>query len=373
MEVFIGALDAVKERVESGRAPDLTGQETGYKYGYAALALFGAQRLEPNPRSDHVGTLKYLLEHGAPPDVPDVVGYTALHHACMAYPRADIARILLEHGADPNWQDRFGDVALNGAFQNESLDAIEVLMEFGARLDIKDADDYTPGEFFIKCGPRVTAVVQKWKRKRAGESAPLDEKTCTVCRKGGVQLKWCARCHKTWYCSKECQSAPRFLRLSLVAPLTLQAELDWPGHKLECISDSAESTVTLKPAYDGITALLPIAHTTRQLLGHPVERQPARNTRGAQVPRIPPGQTKKMIIKVQVPLSSLMSDLMVYDKKRSFVCQIRKADNPEGYRRVEQVVRTKGVAGAKAYFSAEMKSPDELVVKISEVLPEQAF
>ncbi|KAJ3014664.1 hypothetical protein NUW54_g1246 [Trametes sanguinea] len=204
--VFIGAVDGTKEMVESGQAPDLSGQETGYKYGYAAIALFGAQRLASDPRSDHIGALKYLLEHGMPADVPDVVGYTALHHACMAYPRADIARVLLEHGADPNRQDRFGSVPLIVAFQNESIDAIEVLMEFGARLDIKEADGVSPDTFFLRCGPKVTAVVQKWKRKRAGETAPLDEKACTVCRKTDVQLKWCAKCHKTWYCSKECQS-----------------------------------------------------------------------------------------------------------------------------------------------------------------------
>ncbi|KAL7279459.1 hypothetical protein ACG7TL_007302 [Trametes sanguinea] len=350
--VFIGAVDGIKEMVESGQAPGLAGQETGYEYGYAAIALFGAQRLASDPRSDHIGTLTYLLKQGMPADVPDVVGYTALHHACMAYPRADIARVLLEHGADPNRQDRFGSVPLLGAFQNESIDAIEVLMEFGARLDIKEADGVSPDT----CGPKVTAVVQKWKRKRAGETAPLDEKACTVCRKKDVQLKWCAKCHKTWYCSKECQ------------------KLDWPSHKQTCVSHNAESTVTLKPIYDdGITSLLPIAHAMRSAFGYPVQSQPARNTRGAQVPHIPVGQTKKMIIKVQVPLTDRLTELMVYDKKRSFVCRIRKDDNPEAYKRVEQVVRMKGVGGAKAYFSAEMSKSDELLVKVSEVLPEQAF
>ena len=80
-----------------------------------------------------------------------------------------------------------------------------------------------------------------------------------------------------------------------------------------------------------------------------------------------------MIIKVQVPLMPGFDEFMVYDKKRDFVCRIKKQDNPEAYRRVEQVVRSQGVGGAKAYFSAEMKKPDELIVKVSEVLPEQTF
>lgn len=171
-------------------------------------------------RVDHIGTLKYLLAQGAPPDIPDVLGYTPLHHACMAFPCADIARILLEHGASPDAQDVFGSVALMGAFQNESIDAIEVLLEFGARLDIADKSGITPDAFFIKCGPRVTAVVQKWKRKRAGAANPLDEKRCVTCAKSAVPLKFCASCHATWYCSRQCQSTSSVIcRASRVAKL----------------------------------------------------------------------------------------------------------------------------------------------------------
>lgn len=145
---------------------------------------------------------------------------------------------------------------------------------------------------------------------------------------------------------------------------------------------SAESTVTLTPYYDeNLGPLFSLSDTTRMLLGQPFEKRPARNSRPVQVPHIPPGQTKQMIIKVQVPMDVLthnpshpnVGNLLVYDKKRSLVCRIRKCDNPEGYVRLSDIVRTQGVMGAKAYFSAEMTSPDVLVVKVSEVLAEQAF
>ncbi|KAI0648662.1 ankyrin repeat-containing domain protein [Trametes meyenii] len=361
---FMGNLAIVRGAVESGRAPDLSGQVTPYKHGYVAQALFGAQRLvlKPGAPYDHVATLKYLLDHGAPLEVPDILGYTALDHACMALPRADIARILLEHGADPNHQDRFGSVALIGAFQNDSIDAIEVLMEYGARLDIQDADGETVEAQAYRCGPRVTAVVKKWKRKRAGMENPTDVKACVVCGARDVMLKWCSRCHTIWYCSKECQRH------------------DWQTHKLECIPYNASTTVTLKPVYGGFSSL-PTADITRLLLGHPVGKQNARNTSAKRKPHIRPGETKNMVIKVQVPfdlargLASATSSapLTVYDRKRTFECQIRKEDNPEGYLRLAQAVHAHGVMGAKAYFSAEMQSPDELVVKVSEVLPEKAF
>ncbi|KAI0667953.1 ankyrin repeat-containing domain protein [Trametes maxima] len=361
---FMGNLAAVRVAFESGRAPDLGGQVTPYKHGYVAQALFGAQRLvlKPGAPYDHVATLQYLINHGAPVEVPDILGYTALDHACMALPRADIARILLEHGADPNHQDRFGSVALVGAFQNNSIDAVEVLMEYGARLDIQDADGETVETQAYTCGPRVTAVVKKWKRKRAGLENPTDVKACVVCGTKDGMLKWCARCHTIWYCSKECQRH------------------DWKTHKIECIPYNASNTVTLKPVYGG-SGILPTADMTRLFFGNPVGKQNIRNTRSKQKPEICPGETKMMIIKVQVPFDPIggtastttSAPLMVYDKKRTFVCQIRKEDNPEGYLRLTRVVHAHGVLGAKAYFSAEMQSPDELVVKVSEVLPEQPF
>jgi len=82
---------------------------------------------------------------------------------------------------------------------------------------------------------------------------------------------------------------------------------------------------------------------------------------------------KTIVIKVQVPLSPVSPGMLVYTKKRDFVCNIRQQDNREGYDRLVDVVRMKGVGGLKAYFVADLKSKDELVVKISDVLAEQPF
>lgn len=159
-------------------------------------------------------------------------------------------------------------------------------------------------------------------------------------------------------------------------------EGDWKKHKPTCLPSGAESTVTLIPYYsDEITSLASWSDMARERLGQPFEKRPARNSRSVHIPRIPSGQTKQMIIKVQVPMdveACLPSDkhvgnLLVYDKKRSLVCRIRKCDNVEGYMRLSEAVLSQGVMGAKAYFLAEMTSSDALVVKVSEVLAEQAF
>lgn len=123
--------------------------------------------------------------------------------------------------------------------------------------------------------------------------------------------------------------------------------------------------------------------TIRNLMGIPTDPVPPKNKRADRAPSestFSPSQPKSLIIKVQVPYSPLGSGaptstapLMVYNKKRDFACMIRMGDNPDGYRRVCQVVRDQGIGGAKAYFAAELKSRNELVVKVGEVLATQPF
>ena len=78
-----------------------------------------------------------------------------------------------------------------------------------------------------------------------------------------------------------------------------------------------------------------------------------------------------MVVKVQVPDSA--GPLLVYTRKRDFVCMVHKHDSGPDYDRIADVVKTKGVLGRKAYFAAELQSKDVLVVKIDGVLAEQPF
>ena len=113
MYLLSGVAANCVQAVERGLAPDLTGTETPYKFGYAALVVTGAQRIASGPGMQHADLLKYLLASGAPPDVEDIVGYTALHHATMKDDsKLDLARILLENGADPNHRTRYGSVPI---------------------------------------------------------------------------------------------------------------------------------------------------------------------------------------------------------------------------------------------------------------------
>ncbi|KAH9924940.1 hypothetical protein B0H21DRAFT_826677 [Amylocystis lapponica] len=344
---------------ESSRAwprPDLTGTEMPYKFGYATLVVTGSERVTQGPAScDHIGTLRYLLSCGAPPNKEDIVGYTALHHLAI---NAVLGRLLLDNGADVNHRNRYGEVPIFGAFQNNQVGAVELLMEFGADLSISDADGTVPADFFVKCGPRVTAAVTKWLRKRSGEEAPMDEKKCDECGATDAALKICAKCHSARYCSTACQRA------------------HWPAHKRTCQPFSAANTVTARPCYATIGNLMPTADFTRQLLGIRTDPTPAHHHNSGRAPRVRQDQPKAMVVKVQVPWAETAGsggDLLVYNKRRDFVCTLRRADGAAAYARIVDVVHARGVGGAKAYFAAELKARDELVVKVGEVLAEQPF
>lgn len=202
------------QKVEAGNAPDLEGTETPFKFGYATLVVAGAQRVH-GPNMRHLDLLKYLISRGLPVDVPDIVGFTSLAHAVMGqFPQPDLARALLEAGANVNYQNRYGEVALFGAFQHNNIEAIDLLCEFGADIEIKEADGVSPMTFFLQCGPQVTATIRKWINKRSGEDAPRVEKRCDNCGKEDLGLKNCAKCQVARYCSVECQRALSFFLLT---------------------------------------------------------------------------------------------------------------------------------------------------------------
>ncbi|KAF9020430.1 hypothetical protein BDZ89DRAFT_1203585 [Hymenopellis radicata] len=339
---YWGRAEDVIKAVEAGTAPDLEGTETPYKFGYISLVMAGAQRIRPLHGGDssnlpHFEALKYLVKCGASVDLPDIVGYTALSHGTMQLPPIELCRFLLQSGANPNHQDRFGSVPLLNAFMKNSIPAIDLLMEFGADL---------------KCGPEVTATVQRWMRKRTGNAKPMDTDACDHCSKRDTSLKICSQCHTVRYCSTTCQRS------------------HWPAHKPNCHKGS---TVTLKPFYDARHKLFPTAKFARDAMDIPAPETPAAHHRGARTPR---NLLKGLIIKVQVPYAvfadlptaaeNSQGDLMVYTEKRNFVCRVRRCDGPAAYDRISMVVRTRGVGGAKAYFAAELKTKNELVVDYSE-------
>ncbi|KAH7882566.1 ankyrin repeat-containing domain protein [Phlebopus sp. FC_14] len=360
-----GQFQAVSQAISNGTAPDLKTTETPFQISFVTFTVLGVQRLRGGPPTSmkHMDVLRCLVDAGAPLDVPDISGHTALHHACTPpVGHAEITKFLLEKGANVNAQNRYGEVPLFFPFQGGDVPLVDLLMEHGADLDLKDGNGDSPRKMCVVFGAEVTAAVQRWERKRNGEAAPWEEKRCENCKTKSGGLKQCARCHVVRYCSKECQRA------------------HWKTHKADCHPFSSATTVTLRPSFKEASTTISKADFTRQAFGlsNPNTR-PVRPSATKDVKF----EDKSMVIKIQVPVDPFsnspalpafgMGELLIYNKKRDFVCTVGRADNAEAYDAVVRTVRTRGVGGAKAYFAAELKNRDELVVKISEVLAEQPF
>ena len=101
-------------------------------------------------QSGDLELMKLLLSHGADPKIETVLGVSALQVAAGIgwvegitfewSPKAtfEAVKMLLELGLDPNRQADTGRVALHGAAHKGRPDVIQILVDHGARMDIRD-------------------------------------------------------------------------------------------------------------------------------------------------------------------------------------------------------------------------------------------
>jgi ankyrin repeat protein len=106
--------------------------------------------------SADTATMRLLVEHGADPNLPTLAGTTPLMAAAgvnwvvaqtyteSVQARLDAVKLCLDLGADVNASNSMGLTPLLGAVNRGSNDIIELLVQRGARLDIKDKEGRTP-------------------------------------------------------------------------------------------------------------------------------------------------------------------------------------------------------------------------------------
>ena len=132
--------------------------------------------------SGDTATMRLLLEYGADPNLPTLANTTALMAAAgvnwavaqtyteSPQARLDAVKLCLELGADVNAANSMGLTALLGAANRGSNDIIQLLVDRGARLDIKDREGRTPlrwaeGVFLAAVGaerkPETIALLER--------------------------------------------------------------------------------------------------------------------------------------------------------------------------------------------------------------------
>lgn len=169
--------------------------------GYA-----GREKFNGGKPDDYVKLLDILLSAGVPVDSPDITGMSALHHAANWPVTGDLIKVLLKHKANINLQDRFGASPLLLAIREHIIDAIPVLLDAGADLDVTNGEGSSPRSMYITRPAEVSGVVRNWLLKHKGKEAVRRGDRCGKCGTRSASMKRCGGCRSQFYCSPECQS-----------------------------------------------------------------------------------------------------------------------------------------------------------------------
>jgi len=147
------SLEFIKKLVDKGADVNWRVQEsTWYRTVFTALWVneAGATPFWRASQSSDVAVMKLLLEHGADPKIATNVGNTPLHVAAgvgwvegIKYEwskeaNGEAVKLLLSLGADPNAQAQTGRTPLHGAGHKGRPEVIQILVDAGAKLDLRD-------------------------------------------------------------------------------------------------------------------------------------------------------------------------------------------------------------------------------------------
>lgn len=365
---FTGDIESIKEWVEKDSAIIQYRESLMRMCGILHVIAGSRATSEPDyftsqmkRKMDFKGALEYLIDKGADIQIRDFAGQSPLHH-CLSGAGSDLsfelAKILLKRGADPNAVNRFGCTPAFEAAQAGKLHFVELLLDHGAKLNVKDNDgcwlmntaNTNPKlhQLFVK------AMTKEGKEQKAEARVLGAYRKCACCGKD-KKCSRCSGCFVQWYCSVECQKE------------------QWKDHKEDCKRTQNEyKKVTL----DKEAKYLTVNHKKKIVeSGKPLDT------------------TKKQhfLVKITIPLEDALSSdicaecpqslleqrrhpmnggLLIYDRDRLIHGIIPKTD--ANYSDIVQKVEANGVAGVKGYFYAIVKG-GEITVNISQIQPPEDF
>jgi len=155
---LFGHLEAVKMLAQKGAKINLQSEP------YRMAALSSASSPVDEKGSDHLGVVKYLLEHGANPSLSDKNGETALTIAA-AYGRVEVMKALVAAGADIKSAEGEGAKACRESLQENRHSSLQTLLDLGANPNWKLDNDYPALIYAIEIRQDVKTVEMLVKAK----------------------------------------------------------------------------------------------------------------------------------------------------------------------------------------------------------------
>lgn len=146
-------LEYIKLLLDAGAEPNarlIESTETRTVFTNQWLDENGATAFLRASQSGDVPLMRLLLEHGADPHIYTELGVTPLAVAAgigwvegvtsewSTEQTIEAVKLLLELGVDPNYQADTGRTSLHGAAHKGATEVVKILVEAGARMDIRD-------------------------------------------------------------------------------------------------------------------------------------------------------------------------------------------------------------------------------------------
>ena len=215
----LDTLEYIKLLLDKGADPNariVESSETRTVFTNQWLDENGATAFLRASQSGDVELMRMLLEHGADPLINTELGITPLAVAAgigwvegvtkerSTKQTIEAVKMLLELGIDPNFQADTGRVALHGAAHKGATEVVQILVDAGARLDIRDFGntdnrgspelaahtwlpiDYSDG--LVRVGvqsaiphPETAAVIRQLMLDKGIEAPPADRTLESIC------------------------------------------------------------------------------------------------------------------------------------------------------------------------------------------------
>lgn len=154
--------EIVRLLLNYGARPDARDSDGNVALHHAVLGI-------TNDANDASSCCQLLLE-AQPRDLPrNKQGYTPLHLAAQRYSANSLIELLAcfvsQQGCDINSQDRQGETILHQAAKKISLKSVQVVLEFGAAPNHKNAQGQTAMHLFVQAAYAV-AEPSNWRHRR---------------------------------------------------------------------------------------------------------------------------------------------------------------------------------------------------------------